>query len=178
MWGIFPTADVVCAAFYPSLPTLGPPGCYLVDTCHVWVKNPWAYTCYNLRLTYMTVHVRHNSEGQSIQKLRGGSERKCHKEGRNALDSSVMQQCQIWIEWDNESCVRPALVCVWALKLSWIMCLHFFPPVLWQISIWQQNWGKPCWTGTMSWSRPSSRCTPPTRSSCRRSRWYILRRRS
>lgn len=35
-----------------------------------------------------------------------------------------------------------------------------------QISTWRRSWGKPSWTGTRSWSRPCSRCTPPTTSSC------------
>lgn len=52
------------------------------------------------------------------------------------------------------------------LDVYCLLCL-----CLGQISIWPLSWARLCWTGTMSWSRAFSRCTPPITSSCRRSRW-------
>lgn len=42
-----------------------------------------------------------------------------------------------------------------------------------QISTWPLSWARLCWTGTMSWSRAFSRCTPPITSSCKRLRWHF-----
>lgn len=45
-----------------------------------------------------------------------------------------------------------------------------FVPSAFQTCIWPRSWGRRCWSATKSWRTPCSRCTPPTRSKCKKSR--------
>lgn len=45
-----------------------------------------------------------------------------------------------------------------------------FVPSAFQTCTWLRSWGRRCWSATKSWRTPCSRCTPPTRSKCRKSR--------
>lgn len=101
----------------------------------------------------------------------------------HSIDSWVIHYAR-YLSWGRLCDVTLALhacICVRCLCLGMQAASHllftYLPPLA-QISIWRQSWEKPSWTGIMSWSRPCSRCTPPTRSSCWRSRWWMLARSS
>lgn len=85
---------------------------------------------------------------------------------KETADSGVLSLALIWSPPSGGASHAGLLLRRWnVLLLLWRLLVSL------QICIWQQSWGRRCWRGTRSWRTPCSRCTSPTRSRCRRSRW-------